>query len=277
MSLTVAELLAQAKLPDSESRVLDAELLLCHVLGKGRSYLRTWPEALLNTEQVERFLALLARRRAGEPVAYLLGERGFWSLDLQVSPATLIPRADTERLVELGLELGPTGVAQVLDLGTGTGAIALALAAERGDWQLTGSDRVPDAVALAQSNAERLQLSNTRFLLSNWFSALQGQCFDLILSNPPYIAAEDPHLAQGDVRFEPRSALVSGADGLDDIRLLVAAAPDHLKQGGWFLLEHGWQQSAAVQALLVERGFVDVDSWTDLAGHPRVTGGCWRG
>ena len=277
MSLTVAELLAQAKLPDSESRVLDAELLLCHVLGKGRSYLRTWPEALLNTEQVERFLALLARRRAGEPVAYLLGERGFWSLDLQVSPATLIPRADTERLVELGLELGPTGVAQVLDLGTGTGAIALALAAERGDWQLTGSDRVPDAVALAQSNAERLQLSNTRFLLSNWFSALQGQCFDLILSNPPYIAAEDPHLAQGDVRFEPRSARVSGADGLDDIRLLVAAAPDHLKQGGWFLLEHGWQQSAAVQALLVERGFVDVDSWTDLAGHPRVTGGCWRG
>ena len=277
MSLTVAELLAQAKLPDSESRVLDAELLLCHVLGKGRSYLRTWPEALLNTEQVERFLVLLARRRAGEPVAYLLGERGFWSLDLQVSPATLIPRADTERLVELGLELGPTGVAQVLDLGTGTGAIALALAAERGDWQLTGSDRVPDAVALAQSNAERLQLSNTRFLLSNWFSALQGQCFDLILSNPPYIAADDPHLAQGDVRFEPRSALVSGADGLDDTRLLVAAAPDHLKQGGWFLLEHGWQQSAAVQALLVERGFVDVDSWTDLAGHPRVTGGCWRG
>jgi|TARA_R110000796_G_scaffold8950_5_gene30801 release factor glutamine methyltransferase len=277
MSLTVAELLAQANLPDSESPVLDAELLLCHVLGKGRSYLRTWPEAQPSAEQVERFLVLLARRRTGEPVAYLLGERGFWSLDLQVSPATLIPRADTERLVELGLELGPTGVAQVLDLGTGTGAIALALAAERGDWQLTGSDRVPDAVALAQSNAERLQLSNTRFLLSNWFSALQGQCFDLILSNPPYIAAEDPHLAQGDVRFEPRSALVSGADGLDDIRLLVAAAPDHLKQGGWFLLEHGWQQSAAVQALLVERGFVDVDSWTDLAGHPRVTGGCWRG
>tara|TARA_R110002012_G_scaffold286734_2_gene478414 strand:- start:7352 stop:8185 length:834 start_codon:yes stop_codon:yes gene_type:complete len=277
MSLTVAELLAQANLPDSESPVLDAELLLCHVLGKGRSYLRTWPEAQPSAEQVERFWVLLARRRTGEPVAYLLGERGFWSLDLQVSPATLIPRADTERLVELGLELGPTGVAQVLDLGTGTGAIALALAAERGDWQLTGSDRVPDAVALAQSNAERLQLSNTRFLLSNWFSALQGQCFDLILSNPPYIAADDPHLAQGDVRFEPRSALVSGADGLDDIRLLVAAAPDHLKQGGWFLLEHGWQQSAAVQALLVERGFVDVDSWTDLAGHPRVTGGCWRG
>lgn len=277
MSLTVAELLAQANLPDSESPVLDAELLLCHVLGKGRSYLRTWPEAQPSAEQVERFLVLLARRRAGEPVAYLLGERGFWSLDLQVSPATLIPRADTERLVELGLELGPTGVAQVLDLGTGTGAIALALAAERGDWQLTGSDRVPDAVVLAQSNAERLRLSNTRFLLSNWFSALQGQCFDLILSNPPYIAADDPHLAQGDVRFEPRSALVSGADGLDDIRLLVAAAPDHLKQGGWFLLEHGWQQSAAVQALLVERGFVDVDSWTDLAGHPRVTGGCWRG
>ncbi|MEH6688532.1 MAG: peptide chain release factor N(5)-glutamine methyltransferase [Halopseudomonas sabulinigri] len=277
MTLTVAALLAQAELADSDSPRLDAELLLCHVLGKGRSYLRSWPEALPSVEQVATFQALIARRRTGEPVAYLLGERGFWSLDLHVSSATLIPRPDTERLVELGLELGPRGAANVLDLGTGSGAIALALAAERPDWQLTGSDRVSAAVLLAQANAERLQLVNAAFLLSHWFAELQGQRFDLILSNPPYIAADDPHLLQGDVRFEPRSALVSGADGLDDIRLLVEEAPDHLQPGGWLLLEHGWQQAEAVMTLLRARGFMDVNNWTDLADNPRVSGGCWRG
>lgn len=277
MSLTVAELLAQAELADSDSPALDAELLLCRVLGKQRSYLRSWPEAVPSAEQAADFQALLARRRSGEPVAYLLGERGFWSLDLQVSPATLIPRPDTERLVELGLELGPSGAARVLDLGTGSGAIALALAAERPDWRLIGSDRVAEAVALAQGNAERLQLSNADFLLSHWFAELHGQRFDLILSNPPYIAADDPHLAQGDVRFEPRSALVSGTDGLDDIRLLINDAPDYLQAGGWLLLEHGWQQADAVVALLAARGFAESQNWTDLAGNPRVSGGRWRG
>lgn len=277
MSLTVAELLAQTELADSDSPRLDAELLLCHVLDKGRSYLRSWPEVVPSAEQVAAFQSLLTRRRSGEPVAYLLGERGFWSLELQVSPATLIPRPDTERLVELGLELGPRGAADVLDLGTGTGAIALALAAERPDWRLTGSDRMPEAVELAQRNAQRLQLPNARFLLSHWFAELHGQRFDLILSNPPYIAADDPHLLQGDVRFEPRSALVSGVDGLDDIRLLITDAPDYLQPGGWLLLEHGWQQADAVVGLLAARGFAEAQNWTDLAGNPRVSGGCWRG
>ncbi len=277
MSLTVAELLAQADLPDSGSPALDAELLLCKVLGKGRSYLRSWPDAQPNAVQVAAFHALLARRHAGEPIAYLLGERGFWTLDLQVSPATLIPRPDTERLVELALELGPQGPAAVLDLGTGSGAIALALAAERPDWKLTGSDRVADAVALAQRNAERLQLGNVRFVLSHWFAELQGQRFELIISNPPYIAADDPHLALGDVRFEPRSALVSGADGLDDIRHLVSTASAHLQPGGWLLLEHGWQQAEAVAELLHARGYQQVESWRDLGGNLRVTGGRWHG
>ncbi|MEH6565608.1 MAG: peptide chain release factor N(5)-glutamine methyltransferase [Halopseudomonas sp.] len=275
--MTLAELLAQAELTGSDSPRLDAELLLCHVLGKNRSYLRSWPEAQPSDDQVATFESLLARRRAGEPVAYLLGERGFWSLDLQVSPATLIPRPDTERLVELALELGPQGPASVLDLGTGSGAIALALAAERARWQLTGSDRIAAAVELAQSNGRRLELDNTRFVQSHWFAELQGQRFDLIVSNPPYIAADDPHLNQGDLRFEPRSALVSGGDGLDDIRQLITAAPDYMHTGGWLLLEHGWQQAEAVVALLQARGFSDSRSWLDLAGNPRVSGGRWHG
>ena len=276
MGRSIAAVLAATSLPASDTPVLDAELLLAHVLGKPRSYLLTWPERELDETQLAQFDALLARRRQGEPVAYLLGQQGFWSLDLKVAPDTLIPRPDTERLVEVALELGPAGPARVLDLGTGTGAIALALAAERPRWQLIGVDRMPAAVALARRNGERLGLTHAYFLQSDWFSALDGQCFDMIVSNPPYIAADDPHLALGDVRFEPASALVSGEDGLDDIRRIIAEAPDHLAPGGRLLLGHGWQQAPAVCQLLRERGMDLVQSWRDLGGQLRVSGGQWH-
>lgn len=276
MAQRIVDLLARSQLPGSDTPRLDTELLLAHVLEKPRSYLLTWPERELSAEQLTQFETLMARRQQGEPVAYLLGEQGFWSLALQVSPDTLIPRPDTERLVEVALELGPQRPAQVLDMGTGSGAIALALAAERSQWQLTGVDRMPGAVALAEANRARLGLHNARFLLSDWFSAVAGQRFDLIVSNPPYIAADDPHLQQGDVRFEPASALVSGVDGLDDIRHIVSAAPDYLQQEGWLLLEHGWQQADAVGCLLTQRGFVEVQSWQDLGGQQRVTGARWH-
>lgn len=268
---SIETLLNAAELPDSPSPRLDAEWLLAAALGKPASYLRTWPEREVHEDVVERFAAWLARRRAGEPVAYILGRQGFWSLDLEVEPATLIPRPDTELLVETALALLPATPAGVLDLGTGTGAIALALAAERSAWRLTGVDRIDQAVVLAERNRARLGLGNVNFLLSHWFSALGGRRFGMILSNPPYIAADDPHLGQGDVRFEPSSALIAGPDGLDDIRLIVAQAPEHLEPGGWLLLEHGFEQAAAVRELLSGRGFVEVESRRDLGGHERIS------
>lgn len=273
----IGELLAASLVPGSATPELDVELLLAQVLGKPRSYLRTWPERELSPEQQTSFDALLARRCAGEPVAYLLGRQGFWTLDLQVGPATLIPRADTERLVEVALELGPQGTARVLDLGTGTGAIALALASEKPQWQLTGCDLQAQAVQLAESNRQCLALGNVTFVQSDWFAALRDQRYDLIVSNPPYIAADDPHLQQGDVRFEPASALISGQDGLDAIRHIIDLAPDYLAADGWLLIEHGWQQAGLVRELLVQRGFGAVQSWRDLGGHQRVSGGQWGG
>jgi release factor glutamine methyltransferase len=268
---TIESLLDTADLPDSPTPRLDAELLLAAALGKPRSYLRTWPERELDGEQLTRFQASLQRRRQGEPVAYILGHQGFWSLDLEVAPHTLIPRPDTELLVETALELLPATPLSALDLGTGTGAIALALASERPAWQVTGVDRVEDAVALAERNRQRLQLGNARFLHSYWFSALSGERYGLILSNPPYIRADDQHLDQGDVRFEPSSALVAGRDGLDDIRVIIQAAPAHLLPGGWLLLEHGFDQAEAVRELLVAGGFAEVHSRRDLGGHERIS------
>ncbi|MBA1280360.1 peptide chain release factor N(5)-glutamine methyltransferase [Stutzerimonas stutzeri] len=268
---TIESLLNDSNLPDSPSARLDAELLLAHVLGKSRSYLHTWPEKELDAEQCCVFTECLERRRRGEPVAYILGRQGFWSLDLEVAPHTLIPRPDTELLVETALQLIPTSAAQVLDLGTGTGAIALALANERPAWQVTGVDRVVEAVALASRNAQQLRLVNVRFHESHWFSKVEGQRYRLIVSNPPYIPAGDPHLEQGDVRFEPGSALIAGVDGLDDIRQIIAQAPAYLQEDGWLLLEHGYDQAAAVRELLVESGFVDVESRRDFGGHERIS------
>jgi release factor glutamine methyltransferase len=268
---TIESLLNSAELPDSPTPRLDAELMLAHVLGKSRSYLHTWPERELDAQQLERFQAALVRRQAGEPVAYILGQQGFWSLDLEVAAHTLIPRPDTELLVETVLALLPATPARLLDLGTGSGAIALALASERSAWRVTGVDRITEAVALAERNRARLKLTNANFIESHWFSALTGQRYQLIVSNPPYIAADDRHLAQGDVRFEPSSALVAGVDGLDDIRLIIEQAPGYLQAGGWLLLEHGFDQAAAVRELLGERGFSTVQSRRDLGSHERIS------
>ena len=267
----IASLLRAADLPDSPTARLDAELLLAAALGKSRSYLHTWPEKIVSSEAALAFSDFLLRRRGGEPVAYILGQQGFWKLDLEVAPHTLIPRPDTELLVEAALELLPATPARVLDLGTGSGAIALALANERPAWNVTAVDRVPEAVALAERNRQRLGLNNATVLSSHWFSALDGQRFQLIISNPPYIASSDPHLAQGDVRFEPASALVAGADGLDDLRLIIAQAPKHLEADGWLMLEHGYDQAEAVRELLSAQGFSEVHSRTDLGGHQRIS------
>lgn len=268
---TIGALLKEARLPDSPSERLDAELLLAAALGKPRSFLRTWPERIVTREAKDLYSTFIERRRDGEPIAYILGHQGFWSLDLEVSPDTLIPRPDTELLVETALALTGAERRRVLDLGTGTGAIALALAHERAQWQVMGVDRVDGAVVLAERNRARLGISNASFQQSHWFAALSAERFDVIVSNPPYIPHNDPHLDEGDVRYEPASALVAGDDGLDDIRLIVQQAPEHLLPSGWLLLEHGFDQAPAVRSLLTEQGFISVESHRDLGGHERVT------
>ena len=267
----IASLLRAADLPDSPTARLDAELLLAAALGKSRSFLHTWPERIVPSDAALTFAHYLQRRRGGEPVAYILGQQGFWKLDLEVAPHTLIPRPDTELLVEAALELLPATPAKVLDLGTGSGAIALALASERPAWQVTAVDRVLEAVALAERNRQRLHLYNVTVLSSHWFDALKDHRYSLIISNPPYIAAADPHLIAGDVRFEPASALVAGTDGLDDLRVIIAQAPQHLDAGGWLMLEHGYDQAAAVRDLLLAQDFVEVHSRVDLGGHQRIS------
>lgn len=262
---------AVAALQGGDSPKRDAEILLGFVTGKSRSWLVAFDETELLPEQLAQLDALLARRVRGEPVAHLTGEREFWSLPLRVSDATLIPRPDTEVLVEQALARIPAAPSRILDLGTGTGAIALALASERPDCQVVGVDRIEAAVALAQSNADTLGIKNATFALSHWFDALPATPFDLIVSNPPYIDAHDQHLSQGDVRFEPLSALVADDAGLADLRLLITKAPRWLVPGGWLLLEHGWQQDAQVRALMQQQGFLQVATVHDYSGNPRVT------
>lgn len=273
------QLLADAAtaLPGVEGRH-EAELLLLHVLGKPRSWLFAHATDPVETGDAVAFHALLARRVAGEPVAYLLGHRGFWTLDLAVSPATLIPRPETELLVELALARLPVDTAlAVADLGTGSGAIALALASERPQVDVTATDLSAAALDMARGNAARNGLARVRFVQGAWFAPLQGMRFDLIASNPPYIASNDPHLQQGDLRHEPATALASGIDGLDDIRLIVAGAGAHLLPGGWLLIEHGWDQGAAIRALFEHAGFEQVHTERDLEQRDRVTRGCLPG
>ncbi|AVY98753.1 peptide chain release factor N(5)-glutamine methyltransferase [Lelliottia sp. WB101] len=262
---------AASELSNSESPRRDAEILLEHVTGKARTYLLAFGETLLTPEQEAQLAALLARRKTGEPVAHLTGEREFWSLPLYVSAATLIPRPDTECLVEQALARLPDGPCRILDLGTGTGAIALALASERPDCQVTAVDVMPDAVALAQRNLARLGFSNVQINQSSWFSALAQHAFEMIVSNPPYIDEHDPHLSQGDVRFEPLTALVAANDGLADIEHIITTAREYLVPGGWLLLEHGWTQGAAVRALFSAAGYASVETCRDYGGNERLT------
>lgn len=252
----------------------EADLLLAHALGRSRTWLFTHGEDEVDADAAERFEALVQRRAQGEPVAYLTGQRGFWRFDLQVGPATLIPRPETERLVELALERLPEDRAlRVADLGTGSGAIALAIAVERPRAVVVATDASAGALEVARGNAARLELRNIEFRLGDWLAPLHGERFALIASNPPYIASGDPHLDEGDLRFEPASALASGPDGLDAIQVIAAHAPAHLEPGGWLLLEHGWDQGAAVRALLTSVGFVEVATELDLEGRDRVTMG----
>lgn len=267
--------LAAALTLDSSSARIEVQCLLQQVLGVPRSYLLAHPERCLNAAENRRYQDLLQRRLGGEPMAYILGEREFFGLNLKVTPDTLIPRPDTELLVELALQRIPsTGPARVLDLGSGSGAIALAIAHERPQAAVLGCDASAAALAVAQENAQRLRLANVQFVHSSWFSRIGTQRFDLIVSNPPYIAAADPHLGQGDVRFEPASALASGTDGLDDIRHIISHALAHLQPAGWLLLEHGYNQAAQVRALLHQAGYLEVFSARDLAGIERASGGC---
>lgn len=263
--------MAVAALAESESPKRDAEILLEHVTGKARSFILAFGETALSAAQETQFTELLARRKRGEPVAHLTGEREFWSLPLYVSAATLIPRPDTECLVEQALARLPAGPCRILDLGTGTGAIALALASERPDCQVTALDVMPDAVALAKRNVERLGLHNVQVLQSSWFTGVAGQSFGMIVSNPPYIDEHDPHLIQGDVRFEPLTALVAADEGLADIEHIITTARQHLVPGGWLLIEHGWTQGQAVRERFLQAGYADTETCGDYGGNDRLT------
>ncbi|MTI76038.1 MAG: peptide chain release factor N(5)-glutamine methyltransferase [Marinobacter sp.] len=273
--LTCEALLTEASSRiESDSPRLDAELLLSHITGLSRTSFRAWPEREVTNAHAEAFERLVQDRVAGRPVAHLLGHQEFWSLPLKVSASTLIPRPDTECLVEVALALPLPPQASVLDLGTGTGAIALALASEHVGWRISACDAVPEAVALARENAVALGL-NLSVVQSSWFSGLEPERFDLIVSNPPYIPDSDRHLEEGDVRFEPASALVSGSDGLDDLRLIISQAPDWLVEGGWLLVEHGFDQAEAVAQLFHARGFKAVETRQDYGNRHRMTLGQW--
>ena len=261
---------------EADEASVDVRLLLQQVLNVNHAWIISHAEETLSAEQINAFNALFERRLAGEPMAYILGRREFYGLNLKTTSATLIPRPDTEVLVESALAKIPTDIpSNVLDLGTGSGAIALAIASQRAWANITAVDFSEETLQVAQENAASLNFNHVTFIQSSWFDALANLKFDLIVSNPPYIAKDDVHLQQGDLRFEPITALASGADGLDDIRVIVANAPQHLNQNGWLMLEHGYDQADAVSRMLADRGFTQVSHALDLAGIQRVTIGCW--
>lgn len=260
----------------SPSARIDAEILLCHALGCNTAHLAAWPEKALTTEQTHHYNQLINQRESGSPVAYLTGKREFWSLELSVSPATLIPRPETETLVEFVLEqFAMQQEVQLVDLGTGSGAIALAIARERPHWVITATDISQDALSIARQNAERHHIRNVDFRISHWFETLSDKSFDIIISNPPYVAKNDSHLSTGDVRFEPVDALASGITGLDDIKAITSAAPKYLNDEGWLILEHGYDQKNQVYDCLKTAGFEPILQKYDLSNQPRMTAGCY--
>ncbi len=273
MSQRIDILLSQAteSLTSSNTARLDAELLLAHLLDKPRSYFFTWPEIELDEQQCRDFQYLIEKRKNGTPVAHLTGEREFWTLKLKVNNSTLIPRPDTELLVELALAQDLQEESLVIDLGTGTGAIALALATERPDWQVIAVEKNPEAISLAKENTLINKIKNVRILEGSWFAPLSHLKADMIVSNPPYIQTDDKHLFEGDVRFEPLSALTAGRDGLNDIRLIARESINYLKPGGFLLLEHGYNQGKAVRDCVESSGFQHAKTYEDLSGQDRVT------
>jgi len=276
---TVRDLLRQARAQldgRTDTPAIDAEVLLAHALRRGRSWLYAWPEHQPDSAQRADFEQLVAERIRGRPVAHLSGEREFWSLRLQVTADTLIPRPETELLVETALRLPLPKDAEVLDLGTGSGAIALALASEQRAWRVNAVELSAAAIAVAEANRNRLGIGNLNIHRGDWFDALPtARRFHLIVANPPYVASVDPHLQRGDVRFEPPQALVAGKDGLDAIRRIIARAPVHLRHDGRLWLEHGHDQAEAVAGLMHDRGFAEITTRHDLAGHARISGGRW--
>jgi release factor glutamine methyltransferase len=261
----------------SDSALLDAEILLCRVLDKERSHLRAWPDKCLQAEHASTFWTLVEERQQGKPIAYILSSREFWSREFYVTPDVLIPRPDTELLIELSLKLLPEDQpASLIDLGTGSGIIAITLAAERPQAKVSAADISLAALAIAKHNALRHQLSGIRFYHSNWFAQVPAGTFDLIISNPPYISENDSHLQQGDIRFEPQSALVATQQGLSDIKIIAGQARSRLKNQGHLLIEHGYNQQQQVQAIFTELGYDQVQTYQDLSGQPRVTYGQWH-
>ena len=260
----------------SESALLDAEVLLCQVLNKPRSHLRAWPDKPLQAEQLTAFRMLLEQRQKGMPIAYITDHREFWSRDFQVSPDVLIPRPDTELLIELSLKLIPADEPiKIIDLGTGSGIIAITLAAERPHSQVIATDFSLAALGIARVNAAKHHINNIRFCQSDWFANVPDRKFNLIISNPPYIAEDDSHLRQGDIRFEPQTALCAAEQGLADIKIIVSTARNYLEPCGHLLIEHGYNQQQQVQAMFKDLNYDNVQTYTDLSGQPRATYGQW--